>query len=164
MGAWAVTSQHPITHGAPPAWAKVCFADELRVAPPAWMFELAQGRYHPKHAIIRALILEGMNLNGKLGAAIFASPHMRAVRRVNLGAKALPPSFYKALRTSEVMRSVEELWFYDAPHAYQAAWTPAEHTFDALKLVQPGSMLLPDVQAALPCIANARQGQGPVWA
>jgi hypothetical protein len=165
MGAWAVTSQHPITAGAPPAWAKVRFADELRVAPPAWIFELAQGRYHPKHAIIRALILEGMNLNGKLGAAIFASPHMRAVRRVNLGAKELPPSFYKALRTSEVMRTVEELWVYDVREVYQEAWTPADHTFDALKRLRLGSGdLSRAAQLELPCLARAKQGKDAPWA
>jgi hypothetical protein len=141
MGAWICDDKHPLMQHAPKdIWLESLPHDELRVAPPRWVYELVQGQHHPKHAIARALSLDSFKLNGALAKNVLASPHLRALRYLDLGrANAYPVGLYRALLTSELMRTVRVLCVPSGavhPGRMVQAWASAAHVFDALEQVR----------------------------
>ena len=157
MEKWRPPADHPLMANAPKYWAKNLPKDELRVAPPLWVFELISGRHHAKHALARALNLEGMRLNGAHGAHILASPHLHQLRFVNLGTQnSYSLGFFRELRTSELMRPVRELWIGSGMNHLREAWADPEHTFDALRLCRPYAIWADVKLEQLPCLAGVK--------
>ncbi len=153
MGKWSPPDKHPLLTNAPKYWASGLPADELRVAPPLWLFDIAQGRAHPKHALARALNLEGVKLNGTLGENVLNNKHLRHLRWLNLGVQnPLPAKFFRAMRTSELMRTVRELWLGGGRDHIYAEWKDPEHTFTSLILVRTYDRWPSGNMRALPCL------------
>lgn len=138
MPRWEAPKGHALLQNMPTGWSRGNPDREVRVAPPAWLYELLQGRYSAKHAVIRALNLEGLKLNGALGESLLASPHLRGLRFVGLGSKArLPASFYRALVQSASVGGVRELWLDSRDPGLDEAWRGDEAIkLDALLVVR----------------------------
>ncbi len=157
MDKWRPPEAHPLMANAPKYWAKDLPKDELRVAPPRWVFELISGRHHVKHALARALSLDGMKLNGAHGAHVLASPHLRQLRFLNLGmSNSYSLGFFRELRTSELMRTVRELWIGSGLAQLEGAWDAPEHTFEALALCRPYDGSVNATLKKLPCLAGVK--------
>lgn len=93
-------------------WLAYLPQGELRVAPPAWVREMVQGGSSPKHRLVRALNLESMYVTGAMLSKVLGGEHLQNVRLLNLGRyhNQVSKSFFRKLRSTERMRSIEELW------------------------------------------------------
>jgi hypothetical protein len=159
MPRWEPPKEHALMANAPIRWRRGNPDDELRVAPPAWLYELFQGRYSAKHAIVRALNMEGLMLNGGLGEAMIKSPHLRGIRFIGLGSKTtLPTSFYVALGTSALCEELVELWLSTGHDSLMEAWADERGpSFGALRRVRSYNFYVAH-RRRLPCFGGADLG------
>jgi hypothetical protein len=153
MGKWEPPDKHPLLTNIPKYWREGLPEDEVRAAPPCWLFEIIRGKHHPKHALARVLNLEGLKLNGSLGSNVLSNPHLHNLRVLNLGIQnTFSISFYKELRTSELMRTVCELWLYTDKELLLSAWDEPDHSFDALVQVKVDHWFGTQRMNKLPCL------------
>lgn len=111
--AWRPPHTHPLLMGVLETWPNACFPDELRVAPPAWVQEMAQKKYAPKHALIRALNLDDLGLNTVLLNRIFKNPYLTQLTHLNMGLGIYPtPRFYETFSKHKSLQSLEVLWLH----------------------------------------------------
>jgi len=137
MTKWEPDLSAPIMSFTPRDWTVRLFADELRVAPPMWVVDMANKRYHAKHVVPRALNLHNMRLNGTLGSNILDNPHLGPLTHLDLGwSNRYSVGFYDKMRLSEAMRHVRILIIpgslFTSGHKEALR---GEHTFDALEHV-----------------------------
>lgn len=136
-GKWDVKADHPLVRYAPSKWFETLPDALMQVAPTAWVLELCQGAHQPKHALIKALHLDGLKLNWGLMKELMKSPYLRQLKALNVGANAVCQSvnFYKTLRTHELMRTVEVLTLYGLDERFEHAVShlkDEEHSFEAI--------------------------------
>lgn len=140
MPKWDAPRQHPLTRFTVPSWSNGLPDTELRVAPPRWIFEMTHGKYSRKHSLIRGLNLERMKINWSVMKKILANPHLRNLTELNLGDNAVchAKTFYKNLRTHDIMRSVKTLTIYAIVTTFDdaiALLNGPDHSFDSLQTV-----------------------------
>lgn len=164
MGKWAAPSlRHPLMADASSRWLKGLVEGELRVAPASWALAMMRGDYHAKHGLVRAINLEGLKINGAMGLALLQSPHLTGVRALALGSQnRLPLSFYKALRTSALMRTVRELWLCTLGHEWREGLAGEDHSFEALERVHAHQGHTGELEA-LPCFQGMARGESVYW-
>jgi hypothetical protein len=105
---------------------------DLRVMPVAWVQEILRGEHDPKHALARALSLDGTKANATMAAALFDSPHLSALRALDLGSDLkLAKGFYKRLVAHEGFPALDALVCY--PRDAGAAAALAGEGFPALR-------------------------------
>lgn len=137
-GKWLIEASHPLMRHAPPKWFEGMTEELMQVAPTAWVLELCLGEHQPKHALIKALHLDGLKLTWGLMKELMQSPHLRQLKVLNVGGNAVCQSvnFYKTLRTHELMRTVEALTLYGLDEKFEQAveqLNEPEHSFESLK-------------------------------
>lgn len=87
MTAWQPDRKSPWVKKLPRQWHEGNPEGELRVAPPAWIFELLRGEAHEKHRIVRAINLDFLKVNTTLLCRLLASEHLPHLTHLNTGAK-----------------------------------------------------------------------------
>ncbi|MEM1348115.1 MAG: hypothetical protein AAGI01_06150 [Myxococcota bacterium] len=137
MSSWEPDRSAPIMSFTPRHWELGLFEDELRVAPPMWVVDMANKRYHAKHVVPRALNLYNMRLNGTLGSNVLGNPHLGPLTHLDLGwSNRYSGGFYDTLRTSEVMRRVRVLVIPGSVFTLgHKEGLRGEHTFESLERV-----------------------------
>lgn len=155
---WDPPREHDLMEHETPEWRACLPTDELRVAPPGWLLEMARESYSPKHSIVRALNLEGMRINSTIGQRILDNPHLQQITWLNLGGRnKFTKTFYSRLRQRELVRSITELWLYTYDDMLRDGFSAPEHHFDSLQTIRFDRWTYPHVRKATlpPCLQGA---------
>ncbi len=103
----------------PPQWTRSTPTTQLCVAPPLWLIEALRGQVSERHKLVRALNLEGLQLDGDLGLTLIQHEGWHDIRALVLGGtNTFSREFYTYLAQSDMMQTLEELWV--------CQYTPAE--------------------------------------
>ncbi len=109
---------------------------DLRVAMRTWLRELLEGMESPKFSLIRQIGLDDMNLNGKTMTHLVRNPTLTRVRELDVGhGNSITQSFYKALRTSEHLLSLDTLTLTTMSEKHAKALY-GDHTLSGLRWVR----------------------------
>ena len=83
-------------------------------APRAWVEAILRGEDHPKHRLVRALDLAGLQLTGKVASHLFACPHLANLRLLRLDDNPkLPAAFFKKLANAPLFANLTHLSLAD---------------------------------------------------
>lgn len=112
---WEPTqTRHRLVQGVRQSWPLGCPKKELFVAPPAWVTEMADGTYSPKHELVHALNLDHLLRTVTQLHNVLHNPHLTHVHFLNLGRDSIDPrSMLNKLDACPALKHVEELWLYD---------------------------------------------------
>ena len=139
---WQPDPEHILLSHCAESWPKaILLDDELRQAPPSWLFELCHGKQEAKHELVRALNFTGMGVNLAISKKIFANPYLTHVTSLNFADSPACHGlkFYQALRTAEIMRTVQTLTLYSLSSGFDQGIQNLcgdEHTFDSLRTLR----------------------------
>jgi hypothetical protein len=111
---WAPqNTKHRLMNDVNSKWVLGNPRDELFVAPPGWVLEMAAGDYHPKHALVRALNLDHQLFERDGLEAVLADPYLEGVHFLNFGRHTIHPGrLLGALDRFEGL-ALREIWLYD---------------------------------------------------
>jgi hypothetical protein len=88
-------------------------AGELRRAPLAWVKGILGGVHAPKHALVRAVSLDGTKATAANAARLFESPHLQNLRVLDTGRDVkLARAFFKKLAQAKNLGSIDTLVYY----------------------------------------------------
>jgi hypothetical protein len=112
---WEPTqTRHRLMQGVRQSWPLGCPKKELFVAPPAWIKEMADGTYSPKHELVYALNLDHLLRNVTQLHNVLHNPHLTHVHFLNFGRDSIDPkSMLDKLDECPALNHLEELWLYD---------------------------------------------------
>ena len=109
---------------------------DLRVATRPWLRELLEGMESPKFSLIRQIGLDYMGLNGKTMTHLVQNPTLTRVRELDVGHEnPITQSFYKKLRTSEHLPSLDTLTLTTMSEKHARALC-GDHTLGGLRWVR----------------------------
>ncbi len=111
---WAPrNAKHRLMNGVNSKWEQGNPGQELFVAPPAWILEMAAGEYHPKHALVRALNLDHQRLTARKLRALLGNPHLEGIHFLNFGRRAFDPGEILGELDAYEGLELREIWLYD---------------------------------------------------
>ena len=112
---WKPSPRHPLLSKVSTKWSLGCTKRDVRVAPPAWIFEMTRQdpAYHPKHGLVRALNLDLIGGHDEQLHKIFSNPHLDTIVSLNMGRHVVySHDLLGKLDQYPALHHVEELWLY----------------------------------------------------
>ena len=169
MPGWSIKKQDYLVHHIELGpWLKALPENQLYVAPPRWIMDMAQGKYHPKHQVVRVLNLHRMNIDWPIMQTILANPYLCNITHLNLGdnvSLCANRAFYEALSTHPLMENLKELTIYALTSSFIRAIRVLRRCapFESLETLnihyQPAALdwtqILGEIQA-YPCFERAQ--------
>ena len=111
---WAPkNTKHRLMNDVNSKWVLGNPRDELFVAPPGWILEMAAGDYHPKHALVRALNLDHQRFGRDWLRVLLGDPYLEGVHFLNFGRNTLHPGPVLGELDGFEGLALEEVWLYD---------------------------------------------------
>lgn len=112
---WKPSPKHPLLNKVSKKWALGCTKRDVRVAPPAWIFEMTRQEpaYHPKHELVRVLNLDLVGGQDEQLHKIFSNPHLKNIVSLNMGRHVYyTHELLGELDRYPALHHIEELWLY----------------------------------------------------
>ena len=112
-------------------WAVTSRRGQLRVAPPAWVTAMVQGRYAQAHALVKVLDFGSMKLNAKAVVTALQNPYLTDITALYLSSKTNhTATFWKTVPTLDALTQLEVLGISEMKRVHANAlkhlvnWTP----------------------------------------
>ena len=122
--AWKPSPRHPLLSKVSSKWASGCSKLDVRVAPPAWIFEMTRQdpAYHPKHGLCRVLNLDLVGGHDEQLQKIFGNPHLDRIVALNMGRHVdYSHELLGDLDRFPALHHIRTLWLYRFDHALLTA-------------------------------------------
>ena len=106
-------TKHRLMNEVNSKWVQGNPGNELFVAPPGWLLEMAAGDYHPKHSLVRAINLDHHRFTTRKLKALLSNPYLKGIHFLNFGRRARDPGeILGELDTFEGL-DLREIWLYE---------------------------------------------------